>query len=285
MNIDDKGSAYDIVIAKYEKPSDSWTDSQFESIADDVYTTFFEKAEPENQSRQKQQMLRLNKATSMFDDVPECSKIKEKEDQQDVHHDTEVIVIGSSSSELECSSTSELECSSISKLEFPSSDELSSYVSSYDELDSYDESGCLEKSVSGSIKKSISQKDPSKDLLKLYEDVKDQDKEEIDEEDDEIDKEVKDGKDDSDDELWSLKSIGTTSKSLPSPKIKETSSKSTPTTKKLVVKRSEPVRNCIIGLANNKTWEVIVNKEFRVKKEQVKENKEQVKKGKRKLGV
>ncbi|GKB55506.1 hypothetical protein Tco_0906259 [Tanacetum coccineum] len=163
-----------------------------------------------------------------------------------------VIVISSSSSELKCSSTSELECSSTSELEFPSSDELSSYVSSYDELDSSDESGCLEKSVSSSMKKSISQKGPSKDLLKWYEDVKDQDKEEIDEEDDQIDKEVEDAKDDSDDELWSPKSIGTTSKSLLSPKIKETSSKSTPTTKKLVVKRSKPIRNCIIGLTNNK---------------------------------
>ncbi|GJY44521.1 ACT domain-containing protein [Tanacetum coccineum] len=35
---------YNWVIAKYGKSSDSWTDSQFERIADDVYTTFFEKA-------------------------------------------------------------------------------------------------------------------------------------------------------------------------------------------------------------------------------------------------
>ncbi|GKF31025.1 hypothetical protein Tco_0100823, partial [Tanacetum coccineum] len=174
--------------------------------------------------------------------------------------------------------SSELECSSTSELEFPSFDELSSYVSSYDELDSSYESSYLKKSVSSSMKKSVLQKIPSKNLLKWYEDVKDRDEEEIDEE-------AKDGKYDSDDELWSPKSIGTTSKSLLSPKMKGTSNKSTPTTKKLVVKRSEPIRNCIIGLANNKTWEVIVNKEFRVKKEQVKENKEQVKKGKRKLGV
>ncbi|GJR65777.1 putative reverse transcriptase domain-containing protein [Tanacetum coccineum] len=139
-----------------------------------------------------------------------------------------IIVIGSSSSELECSSTSELA--------FPSSDELSSYVSSYDKLDSSYESGYLKKMFSSSIR---------------------------------IDQ----------------KSIGTTSKSLLNPKIKGTSSKSTPTTKKLVVKRSEPIRNCIIGLENNKTWKMIVNKEIGVKKEQVKENKEHVKKGKRKLDV
>ncbi|GKC67049.1 hypothetical protein Tco_1099647 [Tanacetum coccineum] len=37
---------YNWVIAKYEKPN-TWIDSQFDRIADDVYTTFFEKAKPE----------------------------------------------------------------------------------------------------------------------------------------------------------------------------------------------------------------------------------------------
>ncbi|GJX51263.1 hypothetical protein Tco_0278108 [Tanacetum coccineum] len=61
MNLDDKDKAnkhilpkkpelnddkYNWVIAKYGKPN-TWTDSQFHSIADDVYTTFFKKAEPE----------------------------------------------------------------------------------------------------------------------------------------------------------------------------------------------------------------------------------------------
>nr|GEX93344.1 hypothetical protein [Tanacetum cinerariifolium] len=156
---------YNWIIAKYGKPSESWIESQLQSVANDVYTTFFEKAEPK-----KQQILRLNK-----------------------------------------------------------------------------------KSVYGSLKKSVSQKDTSKDLLKWYQDVKDEDEEEIDEEDDEIDEEAEDEKNDSDDELRSLKSIGTTSKSLLSPKMKRTSSKSTATTKKLVVKSSKPIRNCIIGLANNKT--------------------------------
>ncbi|GJY39114.1 hypothetical protein Tco_0425478 [Tanacetum coccineum] len=100
-----------------------------------------------------------------------------------LYPDTDVIKICSSSSELECSSTSELECSSTSK------SELSSYVSSYDESNSSDESGCLEKSVPG--------------LMKMDEEEIYEDDNETDEQDDEIDEEAEDGKDDSDDELWS----------------------------------------------------------------------------------
>nr|GEZ51669.1 hypothetical protein [Tanacetum cinerariifolium] len=88
-------------------------------------------------------------------DVQECSNIKEKEDQQDVHPDIEIIVNGSSSSKLECSSTSELECSSTSESsssDESSSSELSSYVSSYDDSSLSDKSGCLEKSVLGLMK-------------------------------------------------------------------------------------------------------------------------------------
>ncbi|GKD66015.1 hypothetical protein Tco_1308123 [Tanacetum coccineum] len=209
--------------------------SQFESVADDVYTTFFEKADP---SKDVEDVVKP--------DVGYVAKTTNLEADQ------EVILIDSTSSELECSSTSELECSSTSELEFLSSDELGLYLSSFDEFDSSDEFGSLEKSVSGSLKKSVSQIGPSKDLLNWYEDEKDEDEEEKDEKDDEIDEEADDGKDDSDDELWSPKSIGT-SKSLQSPKMKGTSSKSTPTTKKLVFKSSEPIRNCIIGLANKTT--------------------------------
>ncbi|GKB18740.1 hypothetical protein Tco_0852663 [Tanacetum coccineum] len=146
------------------------------------------------------------------------------------------------------------------------------------------------------MKKIVSQKGPSKELLNWYEDVKDQDEEETDKQDDEIDEETDDGKDDYDDDLWSPKTIGTTSKSLISLNMKGANSNFTPSTKKQLVKSSEPIRNCIIGLANNKTWEMIVNKEFGVNKEevkeqvkeskeQVKESKEQVKKGKRKMGA
>ncbi|GJU61738.1 putative reverse transcriptase domain-containing protein [Tanacetum coccineum] len=105
----------------------------------------------------------------------------------------DVIEIGSSSSKLECSSTSELEYSSTSE------SELSSYVSSYDESSSSDESGCLEKSDEEEI---------------------DKDDDKTDEQDDEIDEEAEDGKDDSDDELWSPKTIRTTTKKFISPKIK-----------------------------------------------------------------
>ncbi|GJR66844.1 hypothetical protein Tco_0012909 [Tanacetum coccineum] len=240
------------VIVKYGKPN-SWTYSQFHSIADDVYTTFFEKCERKLAEPEKAEAETAEpECPRMFKkaDVQECSNMKEKKDQQDVHPGTE----------------------------------LSSYVSSYDRSSSSDESGCLEKNVHGLMKITISQKGPSKDLLNWYEDVNDHDEEEIDEKDDEtdkqedeIDEEAKDGKDDSHNELWSPKTIGTNTKNLISLKMKGSSSNSTPSTKKLV-KSSEPIRNCIIGLANNKTLEMIVNKEFGVIKEdvkdQVKESKE-----------
>ncbi|GKE70549.1 hypothetical protein Tco_1528621 [Tanacetum coccineum] len=178
-------------------------------IADDVYTTFFEKAKPEIAQPEK---VEAETAEPKKPDVPECSKkadvqeclnIKEKHDQQDLHPDTDVIRIGSSSSERECSSTSELKCSSTSELECSRTldSELSLYVSSYDESISSDETGYLEKSVPGLMKMTILQKGPSKDLLNWYEGVNDQDEEEIDkdddetyEQDDEIDEEAEDGK-------------------------------------------------------------------------------------------
>ncbi|GJU69013.1 replication protein A 70 kDa DNA-binding subunit D [Tanacetum coccineum] len=85
--------------------------------------------------------------------------------------------------ELECSSTSESSSSDDS-----SSSKLSSYVSSYDESSSSDES--------------------------------DKEDDETNEQDDEIDEEAEDGKYDSDDELWSPKTIRTTTKNLISPKMK-----------------------------------------------------------------
>ncbi|GKD98854.1 hypothetical protein Tco_1382751 [Tanacetum coccineum] len=56
---------YNWVIVKYGK-SNSWTDSQFDSIVDDVYTTFFEKVEPEK--------VEPEKAEPEKPDVPKCSK-------------------------------------------------------------------------------------------------------------------------------------------------------------------------------------------------------------------
>ncbi|GKB93401.1 hypothetical protein Tco_0979538, partial [Tanacetum coccineum] len=88
---------------------------------------------------------------SKKENVPRCSKLKEKEDATRHIAATDIV-----------------------------DPDTGSYLSSSDEFDSSDESSSLEKSVS-------------------------------DKEDDEIDKEAEDGKYDSDDELWSSKSIGTTS--------------------------------------------------------------------------
>ncbi|GJT63700.1 hypothetical protein Tco_1015180 [Tanacetum coccineum] len=81
---------------------------------------------------------------------------------------------------------------------------------------------------------------------------------------DDTDEEAEDDtEDDTDDETWSPKTIGTTSK-------KGATSSSSPSTKKTIVNRGEPVRHCILGLPNPKTCEMIRKKEFRVTKEDVK---------------
>nr|GEW38042.1 hypothetical protein [Tanacetum cinerariifolium] len=86
--------------------------------------------------------------------------------------------------------------------------------------------------------------------------------------------------DDTDDETWNPKTIGTTSK-------KGATSSSSTSTKKTIVNRGEPVRHCIIGLANPKTCEMIRNKKFKVRKEEVKkqvsESKEHVNKALQKV--
>nr|GEY10034.1 hypothetical protein [Tanacetum cinerariifolium] len=112
---------YNWIIAKYGTPNENLTNSQFESIADDVYTTFFEKADPPKDV--------------VKPDVGYLAKTTNLEADQGIVFYVEVIVIDSSSLELECPSTSELECSSTSELEFLSYDELSSYLSSSDEFD------------------------------------------------------------------------------------------------------------------------------------------------------
>nr|GEW61678.1 hypothetical protein [Tanacetum cinerariifolium] len=76
---------YNWVTAKYRKLH-SWTDSQFESITNDVYTTFFEKAEPGKPEAAKTRNVEAQQDVpecSRKDDDQECSNIKEKEDQQD----------------------------------------------------------------------------------------------------------------------------------------------------------------------------------------------------------
>ncbi|GJT55858.1 probable 28S rRNA (cytosine(4447)-C(5))-methyltransferase [Tanacetum coccineum] len=91
-----------------------------------------------------------------------------------------------------------------------------------------------------------------------------------DEVEDDTVEEAKDDKDDSDDETWSPKTIGATSKNIICPNKKGATSSSSPSTKKKLVNRGEPVRHCIIGLANPITWDMIVKKEFGVRKEEVK---------------
>nr|GFD15013.1 hypothetical protein [Tanacetum cinerariifolium] len=93
--------------------------------------------------------------------------------------------------------------------------------------------------------------------------------------------------DDLDDETWSPKTIETTSKNIISPNKKGATSSSSPLTKKKLFNRGEPVRHCAIRLENPKTWDMIVKKEFGVRKAEVKkqvnESKEHVNKDKRKM--
>ncbi|GJX62938.1 hypothetical protein Tco_0295838 [Tanacetum coccineum] len=266
--------------------------SLFDIIVDDVYTTFFDQLEYDKESsktdvQESTKTYVQDVAKTDIQDVPptsvvkigqdvlECSKNK---DQQEVtatdviELDTEIILIDSNSS------SDELEFLSSLKLEFPSSDELDSYSSSFDDSDESDSTSL------SSLEKIVSNKGQSKDLQKWYEDEDEKDEEE-------------DEKDDEDDELWTPKSKGTSSKCLPTKKRKGTSSKSNPTTKSkgkalstpkipqikknFVVKSTVPIRNCCIGLADKITWEMIVNKIFRVPDQ----DKEQTRKGKRKLGV
>ncbi|GKC86744.1 hypothetical protein Tco_1147393, partial [Tanacetum coccineum] len=112
------------IIAKYGTPNENWINSQFESVADDVYTIFFERSDP-------------------------------PKDVEDVVKPEVRYVVKTTNLEVD----------------------QGSYLSSSDEFDSSDESSSLEKSVSGSLNKSVSQKGPLKDLLKWYDDEKDKDEE------------------------------------------------------------------------------------------------------------
>ncbi|GJR94687.1 hypothetical protein Tco_0266861 [Tanacetum coccineum] len=142
---------YNWIIAKYGTPNENWIDSQFESVADDVYTTFFEKSDPPKDVEDvvKPEVGYVAKTTNLEADQEDAARHIAATDIVDP--------------------------------------DTGSYLSSFDEFDSSDESSSLEKSVSGYLKKSVSQKGPSKDLIKWYDDEKDGDEEEKDEEDDEID--------------------------------------------------------------------------------------------------
>ncbi|GKC82214.1 hypothetical protein Tco_1137931 [Tanacetum coccineum] len=89
---------------------------------------------------------------------------------------------------------------------------------------------------------------------------------------------TEDDLDDSDDEEFSSSSAY---KNITGPNKKGATSSSSPSTKKKLVNRGELVRHCISRLANPRTWDMIVKKEYGVRKEEVKkqvnESKEQVK--------
>nr|GEY43384.1 hypothetical protein [Tanacetum cinerariifolium] len=106
-------------------------------------------------------------------DVQECSIIKEKDDRQDVHHDTDIFHV---------------------VRQRPVKYQKFTYVFKHYKCNH--------------LFKYINVFPKQKDLFNWYEDANDQDEEKINEEedetyeqDDEIDKEANDGKDDSDDEL------------------------------------------------------------------------------------
>nr|GEX34486.1 hypothetical protein [Tanacetum cinerariifolium] len=84
-----------------------------------------------------------------------------------------------------------------------------------------------------------------------------------DEVEDDTNKEAEDDKDDLDDEIWSPKTIGTTSKNIIDPNKKGTTSSSSPSTKKKLVNKGEPVRHCIIGLVDPITWDMTVKKNLK----------------------
>nr|GEW16183.1 hypothetical protein [Tanacetum cinerariifolium] len=86
---------YNWIIAKYGTPNANWTNSQFDIVGDDVYTTFFHEAEPAKDVEDvvKPDVQDVAKTNVEADqDVLECSekrcprvfKKEEKEDQQDV---------------------------------------------------------------------------------------------------------------------------------------------------------------------------------------------------------
>nr|GFB84804.1 hypothetical protein [Tanacetum cinerariifolium] len=152
---------------------------------------------------------------------------------------SKLIEISLGTEELECTSTAKLESSSTAKLESSSTK---------DDSDNEDFSSSSTELVTCTpiiTKKSFSNE------------VEDDTEEEA---KDDTDEEVED---DSDDETWSPKTIGTTSK-------KGATSSLSSSTKKTIVNRGEPLRHCILGLANPKTCKMIRKKEFGVRKEDVK---------------
>ncbi|GJY18105.1 hypothetical protein Tco_0389596 [Tanacetum coccineum] len=256
MNNDDKDTAkkeivsnkpelnehmYNWIIAKYGKPNANWTDSLFDIIADDVYTTFFiSQSMPNSAKTDVRDVAKIDvrnvaptAVVKTDQDVLECSK---KEDQQevaatDVIEPYQEIIISDSNS----SSSAELELPSSDEFEFSSSDELDSNSLTSDESDEFDSTS------SSSLEKIVSNKGPSKK-------VKDEKHEEKDETYETDDKE---------EELWSSKTKGKTTKCLPTPKSKEktlTTPKIQQTKKKFVVKSTVPIRRRSRSRRGKESW-------------------------------
>ncbi|GJY11301.1 putative RNA-directed DNA polymerase, eukaryota, reverse transcriptase zinc-binding domain protein [Tanacetum coccineum] len=128
-------------------------------------------------------------------DVQECSK---KEDQQELAA-TDVIEPDQGYKHIH-----------LYERNLPCSDELNSNSSSSDEFDSTSSSFA---NSSNSVEKIVSNKGMSKELLKWYEDETDDEEDQTDNEEDQTDH-------DDEEELWTPKSKGTTSKSIPTLKNK-----------------------------------------------------------------
>ncbi|GKA54586.1 hypothetical protein Tco_0753535 [Tanacetum coccineum] len=133
-------------------------------------------------------------------------------------------------------------------LDSNSNSSISSDLQSTDEPSFFDTSTSKENvNSSADI---VSSKGQSKSLLNWYEDVSDEYKK----------------------RLWFSKSggkdqpSGSKAKALGS-KAKASGSKAKASPKTLTVKSLVPITNCVLGLANDKTWDAILNKAFRVKYE------------------
>nr|GEY31610.1 hypothetical protein [Tanacetum cinerariifolium] len=170
-------------------PNEIWNDDQFELVADDLFKSFYDKSDSEQDVPEcSTKAATVSKCSAKEATVPECSMIEAnviecstKKATKDVAShiaatnivdpQTEVIEISSGTEELECTSTKELESSSTSELESSSTKDDSDYE---DFSSSFAE---LVTCIPVSTKKSFS-----------------------DEVEDDIDEEAEDEKDDSDDE-------------------------------------------------------------------------------------
>nr|GEV03730.1 hypothetical protein [Tanacetum cinerariifolium] len=240
---------YNWITAKYGAPNETWNDDLFDLVADDVVKTFFDKSDSKKVyvlecSTKAVTVSKCSAKEAIFPEcsmieasVPECSTKKATNDvashiaATNIVNPQIVIEISSGTEDLECTSIEELKSSRPSEFE-----------SSRPEDDSDDEefsssSAELVMCIPISTKKSFS-----------------------DEVEDDTNEEAEDEKEDSDDEIWSPKTIGTTSKNIISPNKKGATSSSSSSTKKKLVNRGEPVRHCIIGLANPRTCDMIVKK-------------------------